>query len=110
MSSGSTDTVFKITDDGTVSVFMDATGDGAGHALDRPGSIDADVNGNVYVAGVVSNNAFKITPSGVITQLIDQTGDGKPNHTLSGPPGIAVDPQGNVFVTSLHNRAFKISP
>ena len=46
-----------------------------------------DGNGNVYVAGYISDNAFKITPGGVITQIIDSTGDGVGN-TLDSPQAL----------------------
>ena len=43
-----------------------------------------------------------------ITEIIDGTGDGAGN-TLSGPYGIAVDGNGNVYVTGYDN-AFRITP
>ena len=52
------------------------------NALDSPEGIAVDGAGNVYVAGVNSENAFQIEPDGTITEIIDTTGDGAGN-TLS---------------------------
>ena len=56
--------------------------------LDFSNSIAFDGAGNVYVTGLISDNAFKITPDGLITEIIDATGDGIIN--LDYPVGIAV--------------------
>ena len=50
---------------------LDATGDGNGKLLDGPQAIAVDVLGNVYVAGLFSDNAFRITSGGVITEILD---------------------------------------
>jgi hypothetical protein len=39
---------------------IDATGDGSGNALDRAHRVAVDSSDNVYVTGIVSDNAFKI--------------------------------------------------
>ena len=92
-----------------ITEIIDSTGDGMGNTLNYPEGIAVDGNGNVYVAGIDSDNAFKITSGGVITEIIDSTGDGTGN-TLYGPADIAVDGNGNVYVTGAgNNNAFKIT-
>ena len=81
-----------------ITQIIDATGDGAGNALDEPEGVAVDSDGNVYVAGSFSDNVFQITPGGTITEIIDATGDGAGN-ALSFPRGVAVDSDGNVYVT-----------
>ena len=49
----------------TITEIIDSTGDGAGNPLDQPEAIAVDDSGNVYVAGLSSNNAFQIEPNGV---------------------------------------------
>lgn len=94
----------------TITEIIDATGDGNGNTLSSPEGIAVDGSGNVYVAGIGSNNAFKITPSSTITEIIDATGDGNGN-TLSQPRGLAADASGNVYVPGGSSQnAFKITP
>ncbi|MCH7772427.1 MAG: SBBP repeat-containing protein, partial [Bacteroidetes bacterium] len=94
-----------------ITEIIDATGDGGGgNAFLSPQGIAVDGSGNVYVAGVSTDNAFKITPGGVITEIIDATGDGVGNP-LKESYAIAVDGSGNVYVTGrTSNNAFKITP
>jgi len=92
----------------TTREIIDATVDGAGNPLDTPQGIAADGSGNVYLSGVLSDNAFKITAGGVITEFIDATGDGAGNP-LDMPRGIVVDGAGNVYVSgALSDNAFKV--
>ena len=67
-----------------VQEIVDSTGDGGGNTLSNPPGIAADANGNVFVTGLVSDNAFKIAPDGMVSELIDVTGDGEGNP-LSQP-------------------------
>jgi len=88
---------------------IDSTGDGSGNTLDLPIGVATDSSGNVFVAGVISDNVFKITPGGTITEIINATGDGSGN-TLNEPFDVATDSSGNVFVTARDSdNAFKIS-
>ncbi len=88
--------VVKRAANGTTSTVIDATGDGQGHLLDTPVGIAFDSVGNLYVAGVQSNNVFKVTPGGTKTQIIGPDGDGTGN-LLDGPEDVAVDAQGRVI-------------
>ena len=56
----------------TITEIIDSSGDGS-NSLDAPIGMAVDGSGNVYVSGIVSENAFKITPGGVITEIIDIT-------------------------------------
>ncbi len=104
------DNAFKVTPGGVITEIIDATGDGAGNTLDRPGAVAADAAGNVFILGTESNNVFKVTPGGVITEIIDGSGDGSGN-TLDGATALATDSSGNVFVAGLgSDNVFKITP
>ena len=82
----------------------------ASNGLDIPNGVATDISGNVYVAGVGSDNAFKITPGGVITEIINAAGGGS-GSPLDGASHIATDSSGNVYVTgSISDNAFKIIP
>jgi len=92
-----------------ITEIIDSTGDGGDNGLNAPTGVAVDGGRNVYVAGLISNNAFKITPGGVITEIIDSTGDGGGNG-LNAPEGIAVDEVENVYVVgSSSDNAFKIA-
>jgi len=89
----------------TTTEFIDATGDGAGIALDQPVGIAVDGSKNSYVCGAESNNVLRITPSGVVTEILNSS-DG-----LFRPWGVAADASGNVFITSnLNDTIFKVTP
>jgi sugar lactone lactonase YvrE len=72
--------------------------------FNRPTGIAVDASDNLYVADTVSNKIRRITPQGVVTTIAgsgvsgfaDGTGS---SATFNTPTGIAVDTNGNVFVT-----------
>jgi len=119
-------TVRKIMPDGTTTTLAgEATvtgstskdGIGAKAIISAPRGIAVDSKGNVYVADTDSNAIRKITPDGTVTTLagkIGETGtaDGKGDIArFSGPRGLAVDKDGNVFVADSDNGAIrKITP
>ena len=69
-----------------------------------------DTNGNVYIADTANNRIRKITVGGAITTvagtgIATYSGDGglATNATLSGPEGVGVDANGNVFIADTGN-------
>jgi len=117
-SSDSSNSIFKITPSGTITLIIDITGDGLSPHT-APEGVATDSSGNVFVSGRISDNAFKIDTPGTcsttgtpctITQIIDSSGDGFGN-TLDSPHGVATDSSGNVFVVgAISHNAFKITP
>jgi sugar lactone lactonase YvrE len=112
----------KITSAGIVSTLA---GDGTSGLLDGNGTsaqfgfpvgIALDGGGNVYVAEFNNCTVRKITPGGDVTTL---AGTGTPGYAdgtgtaaqFGNPSGIAIDTQGNLYVTELgNNRIRKITP
>ncbi len=88
-------------------------GDGAAAAsaqLYFPASVAIDGNGNVYIADEDNNCIRKVTKSGIISTI---AGNGKDRYggdggaataaELNHPEGVAVDGNGNIYITDTHN-------
>ncbi len=84
--------------------------DGAGTAarFNSPSGIVADPAGNLYVADTGNSRIRKITPGGIVTTY---AGTGTPGNTDGDlatatfrlPAGIAIDADGNLYVTDIGN-------
>jgi len=85
-----------------------ADGQGAAAAFNTPSGIAIDKAGNLYVADTGNHAVRKVTPQGVVSTL---AGNGQPGFAdgkgaearFDGPIGIALDDEGNVFVTDTYN-------
>src|SRR5439155_12114384 len=83
-----------------------------------PRSLALDDAGNLYVSDYDNNTIRKVTPGGAVTTLAGLAGGGWGNQDGIGPAalfgnpsGVAVDDQGNAYVTDTDNHTIrKISP
>jgi sugar lactone lactonase YvrE len=92
--------------------FADGSGEEA--SFDHPHGIAVDREGNVYVGDTKNHRVRKITPNGIVTTLagsgIAGYADGVgAEASFSGPMGVAVDRDGNVYISE-GNRIRKITP
>jgi uncharacterized protein (TIGR03437 family) len=86
-----------------------ATSAGIGTAA----GLAVDSQGNLYIADTVGERIRKVDTSGVITTVAgtgvaNYSGDGGPaiSATLSVPVGVAVDRQGNLYITEAGNALY----
>jgi len=117
-------TIRKITPTGTVSTFAGTFGeagsaDGTGTAakFDSPQGLAIDAAGNLYVADTGNQIIRKITPAGLVSTLaglarISGNTDGTGSAArFNRPRRIALDPNGNLYVTEAgNNDVRKITP
>ncbi|MEO6996083.1 MAG: FG-GAP-like repeat-containing protein, partial [Lacunisphaera sp.] len=117
-------TIRKITPAGVVSTFAGAAQssgaiDGVGGAarFNSPAGMGVDASGNLYVADCLNNTIRKVTPAGAVTTfagvaLNRGSADGVAGDArFSSPYGIAVDLDGNVYVSDTNNHNIrKITP
>ena len=100
-------TVYKRTPDGTVTVIMDASGDGQGNELVGATGLSLGKDGNVFVCG--KYDVFRIATDGTISQIMALP----PGLPWSNPgPKISAtgtDAAGNVYVAS-RKRVHRITP
>ena len=103
-------------------LYVDGTNDGTGTAaqFSHPQGIAVDGAGNLYVADTFGNTIRKVTPVGTnwaVTTLAglptySGTNDGTGSAArFSSPVGIAVDTNGNIYVTDTPNDTVrKVTP
>jgi serine/threonine protein kinase/sugar lactone lactonase YvrE len=119
-----TDTIRKITPDGTVTTLAGAAnipgsenGLGAEAHFRNPWAVAADRSGNVFVSDKSNFSIREITPGGRVSTCAGSPGNpgyvnGFGSYARFGDPhGLAVDFAGNVFVADSANNAIrKITP
>ena len=83
-------------------------------ALDSPGCVVADVEGNIYISDQLNSCVRKVTPAGIITTIagtgeLGYNGDGiaATSAQLSSNWGIAVDVSGNVYIADQNNNRIR---
>ncbi len=108
----------KITPDGTVTTFAGsgvagrANGTGIAASFNMPAGIAVDAAGYLYIADSGNNLIRKISPLGEVSTL---AGSGSPgnnngstiNAAFNNPENLAVDANGNVFVTDMDNNLIR---
>lgn len=93
-----------------------ADGNGTAARFNQPWGIGTDNEGNVYVADNGNHVIRKITPQGVVSTLAGSPGasgsaDGMGSAArFDSPLGLAVDAEGNVFVSDFSNGIRRITP
>ncbi len=82
--------------------------------LNKPVGIAVDAAGNVYIADTNNSRIRKVSTDGTIATIagkgIGYSGDGGPatSATLNFPRGIAVAPNGNIYVADTGNNAIRL--
>src|SRR3954467_1472404 len=113
-------TIRKISTAGTVTTFAGRAGE-SGSAdgslttarFNSPNGITFDSGGNLFVADYGNNIIRKITAAGVVSTIAGSAGvSGSADGTgstarFNGPQGIAVDANGNVYVTDRKNATVR---
>jgi streptogramin lyase len=91
-----------------------ADGTGSNAQFSFPESVAVDASGNVYVADTDNDAIRQIAPGGVVTTLAGSVGspgsaDGTGNVAqFYNPVGVAVDNNGNVYVTDTGNNTIRM--
>ena len=113
-------TIRKVTSAGVVSTLAGLAGSsgssgGTGSAarFNSPQSVAVDASGNVYVADTGNHTIRKVTSAGVVTTLAGSAGNtGSSDGTgiaarFYNPNGVAVDTNGNVYVSDRSNSTIR---
>jgi sugar lactone lactonase YvrE len=83
-------------------------------SLDYPEDVAVNAQGDVYIADTYNNRVVEVTPQGTVT---DVAGDGVAGYSgdgglgafaeLNEPTGVAVDPQGNLYIADSGNNVIR---
>jgi len=103
---------------GTDLIFPDDGEPALGAALGTPAGLATDAQGNVYIVDRGNSMVFRVDPAGIIRVFAGNgiraySGDEGPatSASLNLPFGVAVDSQGNVFISEeVGHRIRKITP
>ena len=104
---------------GTAGSYGSENGTGADARLGNVYGVAVDGDGNVYAGDEYNGTVRKVTPGGVVTRLAGSGGEMSwgfqdaigPLARFSGPTGVAVDGDGNVYVADSYNNLIrKVTP
>jgi sugar lactone lactonase YvrE len=113
------DTIRKITPQGVVTTIAgtsgtsgDLDGTGTGASFRSPNGIAMDASGNLFVVDSGNNEIRKVTPAGVVTTFAGNPTAGSHDATgtaasFDAPLGIAIDAQGDFYVTDEGNGSIR---
>jgi sugar lactone lactonase YvrE len=112
-------TIRKIASGGVVTTFAGTAGTsgstnatGTAASFNQPYGLAVDGSGNVFVADAENNMIREITSAGVVTTFAGSVNTGTANGTGAAatfnlPVGIAIDGNGNLFVTDSGNNMIR---
>ncbi|KAA3643077.1 MAG: hypothetical protein DWQ07_21405 [Chloroflexi bacterium] len=86
-------TVYKITPDGEVSVFLQSD------EIDTASGNAFDSQGNYYQSSFATNSIFRFTPDGELTEFVSQG--------ILGPVGIAIDADDTLYVANCNSDSIQ---
>ncbi len=88
------------------------TGDGNWASLARlnnPLAVAVNSQGDVFIADTDNNRVRKVSGGRINTTLGNRIGYGNQTY-LSGPWGLALDDQDNLFISHMYTQIYKVSP
>ena len=89
--------------------------DGLGGAarFGKPAELAIDARGNLFVADSFNHTIRRVTPGGLVSTVAGRAGLDGSSDGVNGrarffnPYGVALDPQGNLFVTDTYNQTLR---